>query len=107
MAPPLPMLGVAPPPVGPRMPNPLALADLRAGISKLLDAAEKDPLVGRALNPIIRTLMDARTKLMSPPKPSRDEAPGSTEPLDQTPQGDVGGTPLSALLPQILGAGTR
>ena len=106
--PPLPMLGVAPPPLGPRLPDPQALTDLRQGIEKLLDAAEKDPMVGRALNPIIMMLMEASKKLRQPPKPSREEADaGDMEPLDRTPMGDIGGIPLPALLPRLAGLGMR
>lgn len=105
--PPLPLLGVAPPLIGPRLPDPQALTDLRAGIGKLLDAAERDPIVGRELNPIIKTLMEARAKLTQPPKPSREEAAAGAGPLDKTPQGDVGGIPIQALLPRLAGIGMR
>lgn len=105
-----PMLGVAPPPVGPRVPDPRAIADLKAGIAKLLDAADKDPiLVAPALNPIIKTLIGVRAKLLEPPKPTREEAEyPDAGPLDHTPQGDVlGGNPLLSVLPRLMGAGMR
>ena len=104
-----PMLGVPPPPIGLRLPDPRAITDLKAGIAKLLDAAEKDPgLVGKAINPLIRQLIDARTKLLEPPKPPkppRQEAEDADEgPLDQTPGGDVStGTPALSALPRLMG----
>lgn len=105
---PLPLVGVAPPPIGPRLPDPQALTDLRQGIEKLLDAAEKDPLVGKEINPIIEKLMGASKKLRQPPKPSREEAAaGFGGPLDQTPPGDVAGIPLPTMLPRLAGLGQR
>lgn len=104
---PLPFMGIAPPPIGPRLPDPQALAELRAGIEKLLNAAEKDPLVGRVLNPIIETLMKARQRLTQPPTPPREEGSAGMAPLDHTPSGDVRGMPLSVLLPRLAGVGMR
>lgn len=105
-----PMLGVAPPPVGPRLPDPRAIADLKAGIAKLLDAAEKDPVVAKALNPIIQSLIQARAKLLEPPKPADEEAEDvDSGPLDRSPAGEgaTGGTPILSALPRLMGLGAR
>lgn len=88
------------------MPSPKSLDDLRAGIDKLLDAGH-DPIVARALNPLIEQLMGEYQKLRQPPKPSREEVAAGLGPLDKTPEGDVGGIPLQQLLPRLSGIGAR
>lgn len=97
-----PMLGVPPAPVGPRMPDPRAIQDLKAGIAKLLDAAEKDPIVAKELNPLIQQAIRIRAKLLTPPKPSSDEDEDAE--LDQSPTGarpDLHS--VAAALPQLMG----
>lgn len=103
-----PLVGVAPPPVGPRLPDPKAIADLKAAIAKLLDAAEKDPMVAKRLNPVIQTLIKVRGELLTPPTPDREEAEDADGgPLDSTPPGMLGqgGTPILSALPRLIGAG--
>lgn len=105
---PLPLMGLAPPPVGPRVPDPMAIADLRAGITKLMDASQKDRMVAKLINPSIRELIGAQQQLSKPPKASREESEaGGAGPLDQTPEGDVGGTPMPEILARLVGAGAR
>lgn len=102
---PLPMAGIAPPPMGPRVPDPFALQDMKAGIGKLLDAADKDPMmIGKKLNPVILTLIKLRDEINTPPTPPQEEADQAPAgPLDQTPIGaGLNGTPPAAV-PRLLG----
>jgi hypothetical protein len=105
-----PMVGLAPPPIGPRLPDPKAIADLKQGIAKLLDAAEKDPMVAKAVNPHIKGLIEARAKLLEPPKPAREaDEDAENGPLDRTSAGEgaTGGTPILSALPRLMGLGAR
>lgn len=109
--PPLPMLGVAPPPIGPRPPSPTILdAAAKANVA-LMELAkiienEADARASKIFNPLLQQALEARKEYAQPPKPSREEG-ASGGPLDQTPQGDVGGTPLPDLLPRLAGIGMR
>lgn len=110
--PPLPLMGVAPPPIGPIMPNPQILeASAKANVA-LMELAKIIENLGDArgakiFNPLLRQALDAREEYAKPPKPSREEVAAGLGPLDQTPTGDVGGISLPAILPRLAGLGQR
>lgn len=117
--PPILVPGVAPPPVGPRLPNPQALDGLKNATRSLFDVvgqlakiAELEPLlakdvasvIGEHLNGGLEALTTIVKKSVQGPSSPRRAADGSGGPLDRTPSGvgaDGGTPPVS--LPQLMG----
>jgi len=106
------MLGVPPPPIGPRTVSPAVIGAVKEAIVKLLSVVdlERDEglkrYVDKLVAPLIKHAIQVRHELSEPPKPSRDEAEDSESgPLDRTAAGlpGGGGKPILSALPQLMG----
>lgn len=107
-----PMLGVAPPPVGPRTVDPRVIAAIKDAITKLLGVVdlEKDEglkrHVDKLIAPLIKQAIQVRHQLSEPPTLDREEdEDAEIGPLDRTPAGAgaSGGTPILSALPRLMG----